>query len=89
MAKFASAQTHGSVGTTYVPFTDLQGISLAVINNTGTELQFRRSNDTTPTFELKDGQAWEFPLSANAKEIEVRRTDNSTSQVTVKGEVTP
>lgn len=55
---------------------------LHVLNNTGTALQFRRAGAPTVFFTLKDGQAWSFAV-IYAANLEFRRVDTSTTQITL------
>jgi hypothetical protein len=85
--EFISVQT-AATGTEW---TALGGVAaddrfnrLAVVNNTGTALEFRRNGGGT-SFQLPDGMAWNFAI-VHLGNLEVRRADTSNTQVTLYGE---
>ncbi|MDO8595266.1 MAG: hypothetical protein Q7R45_01450 [Sulfuricaulis sp.] len=60
---------------------------VAVVNNTGTDLEFRRGGAGTALV-VPDGAGWVFESLANANELQIRRVDQSNTQVTQTYEVT-
>lgn len=81
-----NAITAGSIqtaatGTNYTALADVAAFKLSGQNGTGTSLTFRRVG-TTVTFAFASGAAIELPCVANISEWEVKRTDDSDTQVT-------
>jgi hypothetical protein len=85
-AKFLSLET-SPTGSTWVPFGSAsQATRLSVLNNTGTTLEFRREGEEAAIFQLPTGMAWTFTGIHNAAQINMRRVDQSNTQVTVYAE---
>lgn len=85
-AKFLTLITSGT-GSTWVAPSSVTNITvLHVINNTGQTLEFRRSGDTSATFQLPDGLAYSFRGLSNSNQLEFRRADLSSSPLTAYAE---
>ena len=80
-AKFTAATTSAD-GTSFVALNDLPCHFVHVLNKTGTPLTFKYATDDG-VFVLPDGMAWSFRGLNNANQLSVKRTDESTSQVTL------
>jgi hypothetical protein len=76
-----SVQT-AAVGTDYTALASGTGVRIVADNTTGTSLTFRRVG-TTPTLAFASGARIDLPLVANQNEWEVKRTDDSNTQVTL------
>lgn len=83
---FLSVQT-SATGTSWVAFPAYKTGTLNVLNNSGTSIVLRRLGEDTASrvLLLKDGQAWSFRVT-DASGIELKRSDDSNTQVTVHGE---
>ncbi|WP_397382964.1 hypothetical protein [Prosthecobacter sp.] len=68
-------------GTQWTALGDVKCNSLTVVNNTGTELEFKIGSDAG-VLRLKDGQGYQFSV-LNASELKFRRVDQSNTQVTL------
>lgn len=87
-AEFISVQT-AATGTNW---TALGGADSAetrfnrvhIVNNTGTTLSFRRNGAGT-AFQLPQGLTWSFAI-VHLSNLEVKRADESNTQVTLYGE---
>lgn len=77
----ASIQTHAT-GTNYTALATGTGVRIVGDNTTGTSLTFRRVG-TTVTFTFASGARVDLPCVANQSEWEVKRTDDSNTQVTL------
>jgi len=71
------------VGTTYNAFASTAGVRITGQNGTGTGLTFRRVASPATTLAVASGAEIDLPCSANASEWEVKRTDDSNTQVTL------
>lgn len=86
-AEFISVQT-AATGTNW---TALGGVTaddrfnrVHIVNNTGTTLSFRRNGGGT-VFQLPQGLTWSFAI-VHLGNLEVKRADDSNTQVTIYGE---
>lgn len=79
----ALARQTNATGTTYNAFTSTAGFRLTGTNATGTSLTFRRVAAPSVTFVVASGSPVDLPCVANASEWEVKRTDDSNTQVTL------
>jgi hypothetical protein len=85
-AKFLKLVT-SATGTTWVAPTSITNVTvLHVINNTGATWEFRRTGDTSNTFQLPNGLAYSFRGLTNANQLEFRRADTSNTQLTAFAE---
>lgn len=73
-----------AVGTTWTAIGDstTRVNRVTVVNNTGTELEFRRAGSPATVHRLKDGQAYSYAIIFAAN-LEFRRVDTSNTQVTL------
>lgn len=78
----ASSVQTAAVGTDYTALPSGAGFKVDGDNTTGTSLTFRRVG-TTVTFAFASGATVSLPCVANANEWEVKRTDDSNTQVTL------
>lgn len=86
-AKFIKLETN-STGTTWVSAADINPATVVhVLNNAGTNLEFRRQGDTSATFVIPDTFAWSFRGISNSNQLQFRRADTSNTPVTAYGEV--
>lgn len=76
-----SVQT-AATGTNYTALATGTGVRIVGDNTTGTSLTFRRVG-TTVTFAVASGARVDLPCVANQNEWEVKRTDDSNTQVTL------
>jgi hypothetical protein len=77
----SSVQTSGT-GTSFVTLGSGLGVRIVGQNGTGTSLTFRRVGTTT-VFTFANGARVDLPCAANQNEWQVKRTDDSGSQVTL------
>lgn len=80
-AKFLTLTTNAD-GTTATAFPDAACHALSVLNVTGASLSFFYPGVAT-AFVLPNGMAWTFRGLNNASQLSVKRTDESTSTVTL------
>lgn len=78
----ASVQT-AATGSNYTALTSAAGTRITGLNATGTSLTFRRVGTPAVTFAFASAATVDLPLTANANEWEVKRTDDSNTQVTL------
>lgn len=84
MSKILSVETNGADGTAFTFFATLSPLSqLFVKNISGATIDVAFAGDEAYFFPLKDGEAYPFTGLQNANQIGVRRTDQTTDQVTV------
>ena len=82
-AKFITLET-SATGTDFVPFANLPAHCVNVINDTGIDLTFQHVNDAdNGEFILPNGMAFAFRGINNANQLQVKRTDESATQVTL------
>jgi hypothetical protein len=77
------ARQTNATGTTYNAFASTAGVRIVGVNGTGTGLTFRRVASPATTIAVASGAAVDLPCAANASEWEVKRTDDSNTQVTL------
>lgn len=75
-------QTSAS-GASFVNLPDHDCDEVLVVNSSGTALDLRASGESGAGILIPDGGAPTIPVSANAKEIQIRRNDQSDTQVYV------
>lgn len=81
--KFLTA-TSSATGTTWVSFPSAAPVTVVhVLNSTGTDLVFRKSEDNGATFVLPDTFAWSFRGIVNSNQLQFKRVDNSNTTVTL------
>lgn len=86
-AKFIKLITN-STGTTWMSGADVSPATVVhVLNDTGTDLVFRRQGDTDATFVLPDTFAWSFRGLSNSNQLQFRRLDTTNTPVTAYAEV--
>lgn len=76
-----AAQTAAD-GTGWTAFESVRASNLIVSNQTGTSLEFRQDGAGVG-FVVPNGTIFEFSEIGDAAQLEVRRVDTSTTQVTV------
>jgi len=74
-----------SSGTGWAAFPSTTCDTLDIVNNTGTDIEYRRGGGGS-SIVIPDGSARAVTAITNASEIEVRRVDQSTTQVTLTAE---
>lgn len=74
-----------SSGTGWAAFPSTTCDTLDIVNNTGTDIEYRRGG-AGYSITIPDGSARAVTALTNASEIEVRRVDQSTTQVTLTAE---
>lgn len=79
-----TVQTAGS-GTGWAPFGSVTCQTLDIVNNTGTDIEYRRGG-AGATITIPEGSARAINAITNANQIEVRRVDQSATQVTLTAE---
>jgi hypothetical protein len=79
------AQTDGSDGSTWVAYASQACAVLDLFNNTGTAIEYRRDGAGV-AITIPDGLSRQIRGITDADEIEVRRVDQSATQVTVPAE---
>lgn len=85
-AKFLKLVT-STTGSTWVAAPSAAPVTvLHVLNDTGTDLEFRRSGDTSATFVLPDTFAWSFRGLTNSSQLEFRRVDTTNTPVSAYAE---
>lgn len=82
-----TSSAHGSIqtnatGATWQQLSDQACSELTLINNTGTAIEVRRGGAGTG-LQIPDGTFWTFEGLENAEDLEVRRVDQSNTQVTL------
>lgn len=85
-ASIISVQT-ANPGTGWVTFQSTVGDTIDIQNFTGTDIEYRRGGAGS-AIRIPDGFGREIDIVANANEIQVRRVDQTNTQVTVVAEVT-
>lgn len=81
--KFLTASS-SLTGTTWTSFPSAAPVNVVhVLNNTGTDLVFRRSGDTSSTFVLPTSIAWSFRGLTDSSQLQFRRVDLSNTSVTL------
>lgn len=83
-ATITSLQT-SATGANYATFSVLACTRLQVVNDTGTDIEFRR-NGTGSAMPIADGAYYLIIGITDASQIGFRRKDLSNTQVTVKAE---
>jgi hypothetical protein len=78
----AEAQT-AATGTNWTALASGTTKNVTVRNRTATSIDIRKVGGST-FFSLADGDDVTFPVLANSNEWEIKRTDNSNTQVVVK-----
>lgn len=79
-----SAQTN-STGTSYTAYGDNPCDALDIVNNSGTAIEYRRDGAGS-TIPIPDGSSRLVVGISNANEVEIKRVDDSNTQVTVTAE---
>jgi hypothetical protein len=77
-----SVQTSAS-GATYVAFSAALCKQLTIVNDTGTDIEFKTNSDSV-ALPIADGENFTIFGIQSAAEVSVRRVDVSNTQVTVK-----
>lgn len=86
-SKFLSVTTLSADGSTFVAFPSATPVTvLHVLNNTGTSIDFARVGDASAIFTLPTAFAWSFRGLTDSSQIQVKRTDNSNTGVTLYAE---
>ena len=85
-ASIISVQT-ANPGTGWVTFPSTAGDTLDIQNSTGTDIEYRLGGAGS-AIRIPDGFGREVDIVANANEIQVRRVDQTNTQVTVVAEAT-
>lgn len=70
-------------GESYTALASRKAREVKLTNNTGTAIDVRRAGSSDSPFELVDGDTQIFRVVGSTGEIEVKRSDDSTSQVTL------
>lgn len=83
--KVVTAQTHATVGTTYVAFTAEQCTFLRINNDTGVSVEYQLNGAGNAVPVPAAAVRYVFGIT-NASQVAVRRKDTTTTQVTVQGE---
>lgn len=83
--QFVSATT-SAVGATWVALQSLPAQGVDLLNKTGTTLEFRRTGTPASVMQLPDGVGYSFDGITNLVELEFRRVDLSSAQVTIYGD---
>ena len=76
-----SVQT-SATGATYVAFASRNCRQLCIVNNSGADIEFRQGA-TGVAIAVLSGQSFPIFGLSNASQIDLRRVDQSNSQVTV------
>lgn len=76
-----SKQT-SATGASFVTLPNHDCDEVLIVNATGTALDLRASGDTGGGIKVADGASLEIKVSGNSAEIQIRRTDQSNTQVT-------
>lgn len=79
-----SAQT-AAIGSNWGTFNSAVCDQLDIVNNTGTTIEYRRGGAGS-TMQIRDGSSRLVIGITNANQIDVRRVDQSNTQVTVSAE---
>ena len=77
--------TTAAVGTTWTAFGSLACELLTVINDTGTDLEFRR-NSAGLTMVILTGQTYQISGITNANQLSFKRKDSRNTQVVIRAE---
>jgi hypothetical protein len=72
-----------AVGTNYATFAAQACTQVTIVNDTGTDVEFRQ-DAAGVALTVKDGNIFSIFGLTNASQIGVRRKDTSNTQVTVK-----
>jgi hypothetical protein len=83
-ATILTAQT-AAVGTNWVAFASTPCAALELVNTTGTTISYRRNGAGSAMNVLNNGTRTVLAIT-NANQIEVKRLDDSNTQVTVTAE---
>ena len=75
--------TTAATGTNYAAMPDKAARVVTLCNASGTAIHIRKAGGTEDPYVLADGGAEVFPVLGNAKEIEIKRVDDSDTQVTL------
>lgn len=79
------AATTAAIGTNWTAFADTPTTALDLQNFTGTAIEYRRRGGGN-AFQIANGGQRLILAISNANQIEVRRVDQSNTQVTVNAE---
>lgn len=79
---FGAVQT-ASTGSNFTALPSYEARNVTLLNNSGFDVEVRKVGTTNAPFPVLYGTGYTFGVKENANELELRRIDQSDTQVTV------